>query len=132
MCEGAFSMGLTASCRRLGNGARVEWRQGLPSHWREQVIAALDFDIHRDPELAAERIFGRDEDGEPCYYAHRWTLSAPCSDDDEEFYMVATAGESVTAWRLRDGRWLVCRVVLGNERCTPPQPFYLFSERMPR
>ncbi|THF56894.1 hypothetical protein [Pseudothauera rhizosphaerae] len=108
------------------------WREGLPVAWRDQVVAPLDFEIHRDEELAAQRVFGRDADGTPCYYAHAWTMSEPCSDDDEEFYLVATAGESVTAWRLRDERWLVRRVVMGNERCVAPQPFYVFSESMPR
>lgn len=124
------------SPRRARWPREYPWCDGLPPTWREQVVVPLDFDIHRDHELAAQRVFGRDEDGAPCYYAHRWTISEPCSDDDEEFYLRPSAGESVTAWRLRDERWLVRRVVLGNgngnDRCAAAQPFFVFSESMPR
>lgn len=124
--------GMQPAVRRHGSARQHPWLVGLPAAWRQQVCAPLCFEIHRDHELAAQRVFGRDEDGAPCYYAHRWTLSEPCSDDDEEFYLLPTAGESVTAWRLRDERWLVRRVVLASEHCAPSQPFYVFSDRMPR
>ncbi|THF64699.1 hypothetical protein E6C76_11660 [Pseudothauera nasutitermitis] len=108
------------------------WADGLPAAWREQVVAPLDFEVHRDVELSARRVFGRDADGRKCYYAHAWMMTAPCTDDDEEFYLQPTAGESVTAWLLRDERWLVRKVVIGNDGCAPSQPFYVFSESMPR
>jgi hypothetical protein len=127
---------VSAKSRLSRRSLRVQdgyaWRSGLPRDWCEQVLVPLDFRVHRDPELSAERVFGCDADGQPCYYAHRWVISEPCSDDDEEFYLLPSAGESVVAWRLRDERWLVRRVVLGSDRCTQSQPFYVFSEHMPR
>ena len=108
------------------------WLEGLPVAWRDQVWAPIDFEIHCDTELMARRVIGRDVDGCPCYYAHEWTLREPFSDDDEEFYLVALAGEALTAWRLRDERWLVRREVRGAECSGPSRPFFVFSESMPR
>lgn len=112
--------------------AEHPWRRELPAAWRAQVIVPIAFEIHCDAELAAQRVFGRDADGARCYYAHEWMLSEPCSDDDEEYYLRAAAGEAVTAWLLRDERWLVRRMVIGNDACGPGQVFYVLSETMPR
>jgi hypothetical protein len=43
------------------------------------------------------------------------------SDDDEEYYLAIAYSESLSAWRLHDGRWLVHRRVepLGEEDARP-------------
>lgn len=107
------------------------WRAELPADWREMAVAPIAFEVFRDGELAAERRFGYDADRVPCYYAHRFRIEEPRSDDGEEFYASVLHAEAVTAWRLRDGRWLIHRAVRAGEH-SPQRAFYSFSEAMPR
>jgi hypothetical protein len=95
--------------------ADVAWDALLPGDWRGQAVAPVEFDVFREHEIAAERTLGRDEDGQPCYRAHRYVLHALRSDDDETYYLAAIYGEALTAWRLRDGRWLVHRIAGAEE-----------------
>jgi hypothetical protein len=99
------------------------WRAQLPSEWREQVIPPRTFRVFREYEIAARRVIGYDNDQQPCYCAYDCRLVDLCSDDDEDFYTELAYRESVTAWRIQDGRWLIDRSVeaLGDngncERC---------------
>jgi hypothetical protein len=94
------------------------------------VIAPLSLETYRDYEMAAERVVGRDEDDAPCYCASRFIVTETRSDDDEEFYQVAAYAEAISAWRLRDGRWLIHRLITRDgERSTG---FYSFGDDMPR
>ena len=52
------------------------------------------------------------------------------SDDDEEFYQVAAYAEALTAWRMRDGRWLIHRLI--SREGERGNGFYSFGDRMPR
>ena len=125
--------GMETEVRRGGRLARDEypWRAFLPAEWRSMVSAPLAFRHYEEPELEALRVFGEDEDGAACYYAHRYLIRDLRSDDGEEFYLAPAYGESITAWRLRDGRWLVHRVVSVGEEVGAGQGFYSFSESMP-
>lgn len=122
---------------KMGNRRRVcdsgdqRWWERLPAPWREMALPPLYFDLFRDEQLKAERVFGYDADDSACYYAHRYQLQEPRSDDGEEFYAATAYAESVAAWLLRDGRWLIHRVVRVGEDCNG-QAFYSFSESMPR
>jgi len=109
-----------------------DWRQALPAEWRSAAIAPLNFAIHREYEMPASRTLGYDEDGLPCYYRHAFVLGAPYSDDDEEFYAAVVYGEEVHAWRLRDERWLIWRIVREDGDGRGNCGFYSFSEEMPR
>lgn len=111
---------------------RTDWLAYLPSEWREMVIAPLDFALHHEYEVAASRCLGYDVDGQTCYYAHGYALNEVRSDDDEEFYQVVVYGESVHAWRLRDDRWLIHRIVHHCGEGAPGRGFYSFSEQCPR
>ena len=53
----------------------------------------------------------------PRFQAYDYRRLDVRSDDDEEYYLTVSYSESVSAWRLRDGRWLVHRRVepLGDE-----------------
>jgi hypothetical protein len=95
------------------------------------AVPPLSFDLFREEQLEAERVFGYDADGMACYYAHRYQLREPRSDDGEEFYAAPSYGESVVAWLLRDERWLIHRIVRVGEH-GEGQSFYSFSESMPR
>lgn len=109
-----------------------DWRRALPAEWHAMAVAPLDFAVHREYEMPASRTFGYDADGAACYYRHAFLLGAPRTDDDEEFYEALVYGEEVEAWRLRDERWLVWRIVRQDEDCRTPRGFYTFSETMPR
>ena len=108
------------------------WLAHLPAEWRDMVIAPLDFVEHREYEMLARRCLGYDVDGETCYYAHDYALAESRSDDDEDFYQVVAYSETVHAWRLRDERWLMHRVVHHGGEGTPGRGFYSFTEHCPR
>lgn len=120
----------TCQSRRPRPAEPTAWQTDLPSEWRAMVIAPLALTTYRDFEMAAERVVGRDEDDQPCYCASRFIVAETRSDDDEEYYQVAAYAESLSAWRLRDGRWLIHRFIMRDgERGIG---FYSFAERMPR
>ena len=81
--------------------------------------------------MAADRTFGYDVDGLTCYYAHRYALTQSRSDNDEDFYEVIAYGESVHAWRLRDDRWLIHRVIQTDIDGPPGRGFFTFAEHHP-
>lgn len=110
----------------------ADWRRHLPAEWSEQVVAALDFASFREYEIAAGRCFGYDEDGAGCYYAHDYALEETRSDDDESYYRVIAYGETVRAWRLRDGRWLNFRQARGGDDGAPHRGFFTLTETPPR
>lgn len=95
------------------------------------VLEPTSFEVHRDEELAAERCFGYDANQIACYYAHSYSIQELRTDDDEEFYVGMLYGESLVAWLLHDGRWLIHRIVRTDEHCEG-QAFYSFSQSMPR
>jgi hypothetical protein len=110
--------------------AETVWRTDLPKEWRQMVITPLSLETYRDYEMAAERCIGRDEDDIPCYSRSHFIVTETRSDDDEEFYQVAAYAESQTAWRLRDGRWLIHRIISRDGE--PGRSFFSFGESMPR
>lgn len=107
------------------------WRDRLPAEWHAMVLEPTSFELYRDQELAAERCFGYDANQIACYYAHDYRVEELRTDDDEEFYVGTLYGESLVAWLLRDGRWLIHRIVRTDEHCEG-QAFYSFSQGMPR
>ncbi|HEY6898883.1 MAG TPA: hypothetical protein VI279_16610 [Rhodocyclaceae bacterium] len=110
--------------------AEEAWRRGLPSAWRDAVVAPLWFRRFEDYEAAASRRVGYDEDGLPCWCDYRYRLEALRSDDGEDFYAETLYAESGRSWRLRDGRWLHYREVLGEER--EGRGFFCLGEEAPR
>jgi cytochrome c1 len=104
----------------------------LPVEWRDTVIAPLDFVEYCEYEILARRCLGYDIDGETCYYAHGYALAESRSDDDEDFYQVVAYSETVHAWRMRDERWLIHRIVHHCGDGTTGRGFYSFAEHCPR
>ena len=117
---------------RASSDAEKHWCAHLPAEWAAMAIVPLDFRHYREYEMAAERVVGCDEDGAYCYTAYRFRLTEERSDDGEEFYLETIYGEIVNAWKLRDERWLIRRVVVRGEDFSHGRGFYSFSERMPR
>lgn len=107
------------------------WESHLPDEWLDAVDAPLYFEQYSEYEISADRTVGYDADDQPCFTAHRFELTEPASDDDEEFYEVVTYSEELAAWRLRDERWLVYRRSSAGD-CRSPRGFYAFSQTMPR
>jgi hypothetical protein len=114
------------------NTERFPWQQGLPKEWRDMAVGPLYFKHYEEYEIQAERSVGYDEDDAPCFCSHRFELNELRSEDGEEFYETTTYAESVTGWRLRDGRWLIHRIVVCHDDCRDVRGFYSFSETMPR
>ncbi len=113
--------------------SKVAWESQLPRSWREQVVEPVEFEVFREYEMAAQRITGHDEDGLACYCAHSVTITELRSDDDEDYYQVVAYAEHLSAWRLRDGRWLIHRTIIVDE--TAPEDarsFFSFGDAMPR
>lgn len=118
--------------RKSGKSVFAFWTRDLPRRWRAMAVAPLDLAIHRDYEADAVRAIGTDEDGLPCFTAHRFVLGETRSDDDDDFYTEVAYAESLSAWRLRDGRWLILRVVVRDGEIERGRAFYSFGESMPR
>ncbi len=113
------------------NAAGNDWKEKLPLEWQAMVIVPCEITRYQEYEITAERMIGIDEEGVRCFYAHSYVLADYRSDDDEEFYPVITYGENVRAWRLRDERWLIFRIVHTDNDCSASRGFYTFSERCP-
>lgn len=107
-----------------------EWREGLPAEWLHAVVPPLALETYRDYELAAQRTVGRDEDDAPCYCAWCFVMTETRSDDDEDYYQLVAYAEALSAWRLRDGRWLIRRTV--SRDGDGGRPFYSLADSMPR
>lgn len=127
ICSAQTSRVKTAGRKRK---PAIDWRRDIPKEWQRLVVAPLVIERFRDYEMAAERVIGRDEDEQPCYCGSRFVVMETRSDDDEEFYQIAAYAESIQAWRLRDGRWLIHRLISRDGE--PGSGFYSFSDRMPR
>lgn len=108
------------------------WQSLLPECWRAHAVAPRSFRVDREFEVPARRVLGQDAAGEPCFCAYDYRLIELRSDDDEELYSALTYEESVKAWRLRNGRWLVHRRLrpFGEEGETIAS--FDFADRMPR
>lgn len=128
-----YRAGPPGACPRKGlaESAAGGWMEKLPTEWQAMVIVPCEITRYQEYEIAAERIIGTDEEGVRCFYAHSYVLADCRSDDDEEFYPVITYGENVRAWRLRDERWLIFRIVHTDNDCSARRGFYSFSERCP-
>jgi hypothetical protein len=122
----------SAARRTLRDTAGPDWRRDLPAAWCDQVIAPITSEMLREYEIAADRTNGFDENDEPCYCAFRYVLTELRSDDDDVFYEEPVYAESLTAWRLRDGRWLILRKVTGNCSLGTEHRFFSLSDSMPR
>lgn len=112
-------------------GQEVGWSERLPMLWRSLTVGPLWVDVNRDADAGAERWVGYDEEELPCYCRYRFQV--PIGDlgainrDDEGVY-----SEDLAAWRMRDGRWLIHRVINCHARAKTAYAFYAFSESMPR
>lgn len=116
---------------RSGDAPEEDWQRYVPAEWRDAVAPPLYFERHVEYEIKAGRILGYDAEHRICFTSHHFQLAYPASDDDEDFYEVVAYTEEMAAWRLRDERWLVFRLI-GTGDCQSPRGFYVLSPEMPR
>jgi hypothetical protein len=108
------------------------WHALLPPEWLPKAVSPVSFRVYREYEVLARRVIGHDATGEPCFCAHDYRLIDLRSDDDEEIYSALTYEESMRAWRLRDGRWLVHRRLAPYGEEGEQVSGFTFDARMPR
>jgi hypothetical protein len=108
--------------------ARI-WQEDLPAEWLNAVDAPLYYAQYREYEISAERAVGYDADDKPCFTCHRFLLTQ--TGTGESTQPIVTFSERMSAWRLRDDRWLVFRRNSANHG-SEPASFYAFSSTMPR
>jgi hypothetical protein len=114
-----------------GKESTPDWKEHLPENWMDAIDPPLYFEQYSEYEMPAERSVGYDCDDRPCFTAHQFMLTSLASDDDEEFYEIISYSEQMSAWRMRDERWLIFRIITtGNG--SPPKGFYAISPEMPR
>lgn len=118
--------------RRRTRQRDARWRDSLPADWERMAVVPARIEEYRDYEADAMRLIGHDEDGHPCFTKHRFVSRRLCSDDGEDFYSVVAYAELLTAWLLRDGRWLTHRVVVREGEIENGRGFYSLGESMPR
>lgn len=125
---------LTASERTCPHqdGRDIRWRKNLPTAWQSLVAVPVRFDIFQEYEIPAERTVGHDVRDMACYCAFSFVLSALKSDDGEFFYETPAHAESLTAWQLRDGRWLIYREAVADFDQGTVHRFFSFSDLMPQ
>ena len=110
----------------------VAWMDGLPPDLIGMVVEPVRFDIASDFELAADRSLGLDAEGQACFCAFRYVRTALRSDDDEIYYQAPVYAETVTAWRLKDSRWLASHTTIGNFDAGAARTWLSISQDMPR
>jgi len=110
----------------------IPWWEDIPTPIRALVVPPVSFDVRQDYEIAADRTQGYDGQHQPCYCAFRYVLTQFRSDDDEVFYEAPVYAEMLTAWRLLDARWLVCRTTVRSFERGDCQTSLSLSNTMPR
>jgi hypothetical protein len=115
-----------------GNPCNPRGQALLPVEWLGKAVPPQSFRVYREYEVPARRVLGLDSAGNPCYCSYDYRLIALRSDDDEELYSAISYEESLKAWRLTDGRWLVHRRLAPFGEEGEQVSGFSLDERMPR
>jgi hypothetical protein len=89
-----------------GSGPAEDWAEQLKGEVARLVEAPVRFERHEDRSVPASKVIGYDARGERCYYRHQYVMREERFDEDDLPMRVETWHEEVTAWRMRDSRWL--------------------------
>lgn len=109
------------------------WADLLPPRLLPLVVWPRSRASFRDASLPADRTLGYDGSGRPAYCAHRHLSHRVVSSDDAEYEELPALSECLTAWRLRDGGWVVHRSVRRWNGCAPTEwNWYSVRDAMPR
>ena len=108
------------------------WSIDLPIRFKGEVVTPLAFEIQRDCAVAAARVMGRDKNDTPCYCAYSYAITELCYDDGDMFGEAVVFAEELSGWRLRNGRWLVRRMLTIRDDSASSKEVYSFAETMPR
>ena len=82
--------------------------------------------------VKAARILGRDEDDQACYCAFCYVLEEEPDPTHPDRCRELAYAETVRAWRLRDGRWLIHRIIIHHGEQAMARGFFSLSPFMPR
>lgn len=109
-----------------------QWRKDVPPAWDKLVVAPASIERFRQDDMIAGRAVGRDASGAPCYCTqyHVW-MGLTC-DDNDIFEEIPTYAESTSAWRLRDGNWLVLRRIIDDFESGAARSVICVRASMPR
>lgn len=107
-------------------GSEINWSDRLPQLWRSLTIGPIWIDVNRDLDAGAERWVGFDEEEAPCYCRYRFKVDIGSLGATPDYV------EDLVAWRMRDGRWLIHRIIKCHADRQTAYAFYGFSESMPR
>ena len=134
MCASLARMSLQAWRRRPRVFAAAEhpWQAGLPAECLALVVIPTVLERAVDYEVAAERLLGRDAAGDFCYCSYQCVLTDLCCEDGDVFFEALSFSESVRAWRLLSGEWLVRRAVTTPDDPESERVEYHRSAAMPR
>jgi hypothetical protein len=115
-------------------GREVDWSTRVPQLWRGLTIGPIWVDVNRDLDAGAERWMGYDEEESPCYCRYRFEVDIGSLAESAQAGQVPRPGyvEDLAAWRMRDGRWLIHRIIMCHADGRKSYDFYAFSESMPR
>jgi len=113
-------------------GREVNWAERVPQLWRGLTIGPLWVDVNRDADAGAERWVGYDEEEAPCYCRYRFQVDIGSLAGDALRQGRPGYSEDLAAWRMRDGRWLIHRIINCHADAGTSYAFYAFSESMPR
>jgi hypothetical protein len=125
-----YDDGSVGRAKRASHLAReVDWMARVPLLWRSLTIGPIWVEVNRDNEVGAERWLGYDEDEQPCYCRYRFQvpIGSLGGAGAEAIYQ-----EDLSAWRMRDDRWLIHRVICCQADGRASYSFYAFSTSMPR
>lgn len=111
---------------------RCRWQDGLPERWKDCVVVPAFFWHHRDYEIQAERIVGYEDEDQPCYCEYRIDFERAKASGPAPAAEVPQYWEHVSAWRLRDGHWLMLKRLYFGATPAQEQAFFCLSAGMPR
>jgi hypothetical protein len=84
----------------------TDWRARLPEELCADVVPVLWSESFHDDGVPASKWRGYGADGALCWYRHSFMLWEECFDEDDLPFQRQAGGESLEAWRCRDGSWL--------------------------
>lgn len=121
------------STKRASHLAReLDWSERVPVLWRGLTVGPLWVDVFRDSQAGAERWVGYDEEEAPCYCRYRFQVDIGALGGEADGGVHPQYLEDLAAWRMRDGRWLIHRIIRCHADGDTSYSFYAFSEQMPR
>ena len=85
----------------------VQWWREVPWYLKDLVVPPVQFLIHQEYEIQADRTLGHDQWDAACYCAFRYVQRQLHAADCDPTPVAPVYAQTMDAWRLVDGNWLV-------------------------